>query len=176
MTRSRPRMLAALVLSLPLLGMPTGLAVAQGGSSEAATASPRTAPDTAAQGAALVERFLTILREEDAAKRSALEAFLAPEFQLLRADGTRLTRDEYLANPSTTLEWQVHDLMVTGSEGVLVASYLLEVTVTIDDVTRTATAPRLSVFHESGGEGEWRLAAHANFMPLDPGLQPSPQA
>ena len=133
-----------------------------------------TAPtdDIATQGAAFVERFLTILSEPDEQKRSDLEGFLAPEFQLIRADGTRFDREAYLANPSSVTEYSTSDLVATASDDVIVTTYLLSVTVTIDDVTSTTTAPRLTVFSRHGEE--WLLAAHANFSPLAPDVVASP--
>lgn len=137
-------------------------------------AAQSTAPtdDIATQGAALVDRFLTIASEPDEQKRASLEGFLAPEFQLIRADGTRLDREAYIANPSSVTEYSISDLVATASDGVIVTTYLLSVTVTIDDVTSTTTAPRLSVFTQHGEE--WQLSAHANFSPLEPEPEASP--
>jgi Domain of unknown function (DUF4440) len=122
--------------------------------------------DMAAQGAQLVDRFLTILSQPDEQKRTDLEGFLAPEFQLIRADATRPTREGYIADPASVVDYAVDDLVVTGSDGVIVATYQLSATATIDDVTRTTTAPRLSVFSRHGDD--WLIAAHANFSPLAP--------
>jgi hypothetical protein len=172
---SPSRRVAAAALALSLIVLPVAPVAAED------QAAPATGPtpvaealegDLATTGAALVDRFLAILSEGNESKQADLEGFLAPEFQLLRGDGTRLDRDEYIANPATTMEYRVLDLQVTGSEGVIVATYLLDTTVTIDDVTRTATAPRLSVFHQAG-DGEWQLAGHANFIPLEEAA-PSP--
>jgi hypothetical protein len=136
--------------------------------------SPSAEPHPDAQGQALGDRFLTILSLPDAEKREGLEGFLAPEFQLIRADATRLDRDGYIADPASVEEYAVEDLVVTGSDGVIVATYLLSATVTIDEVTRTTTAPRLSAFARHGDE--WLMSAHANFSPLaeDTSASPAP--
>ena len=78
----------------------------------------------------------------------------------------------YIADPASVIDYAVEDLVVTGSDGVIVATYLLSATVTIDDVTRTTTAPRLSVFSRHGDD--WLIAAHANFSPLVPEAEASP--
>ena len=135
-----------------------------------------TAPsdDIATRGAALVDRFLAILSEPDEQKRAGLEGFLAPEFQLIRADGTRFTRQAYIDDPASVSGYSIGDIVVTGGDGVLVATYLLSVTSTIDGVTATTTAPRLSAFSRHGDE--WLLAAHANFSPLAPDVDASPSS
>jgi len=126
--------------------------------------SPAVEPDVATQGQALLDRFLTILSLPDEEKRAELEGFLAQEFQLIRADASRFDREAYLADPSSVIDFQVEDLHVTGADGTIVTTYLLSATVTIDEETRTTTAPRLSVFSRHGDD--WLLSAHANFSPL----------
>ncbi|CAN5586198.1 hypothetical protein BH23CHL8_BH23CHL8_29480 [soil metagenome] len=163
--RLAPFSIAAVAVSA-LLGCLV-VAPAAGQSSEIDT-------DLAAQGEQLASRFLTILSEAEEEKRADLEAFLAPEFQLLRSDGDLLTRDAYLESPASVLEFSIERLVVTGSEDLIVTSYLLASTVTIEGVTRTTTAPRLTVFSRHGED--WLLAAHANFTPLDdaPAASPAP--
>jgi hypothetical protein len=175
MTSSHPRVAAiGLLLVAFLLAIAGPVAAQESETSPAPSPVGGSVSEANAQGAALVERFLTILSRADDEKRLELEAFLSAEFQLLRADGTRLTRDEYVANPASTAEWAVSGLLATEAEGVIVTTYLLDTTVTIDEITRTATAPRLSVFHESD-DGEWRMSAHANFMPLEQEPAASPE-
>jgi hypothetical protein len=166
-TRRHPAVrpgLSAVVLALLLSPLAVPVAAQSDGSDA----------DVAAQGEQLVDRFLTILSETDDQKRIDLESFLAPELQLLRADGTLLTRDAYVENPASVLGYAIERLVVTGSGDVIVTSYLLSSTVTIDGVTRTTTAPRLTVFTRHGAE--WLLAAHANFTPLGeaPATSPTP--
>jgi hypothetical protein len=140
----------------------------------ASAQSPVPTDDIAAQGVALVDRFLTILSEPDDQKRADLEGFLAPEFQLIRADGTRFDREAYIADPSSVTGYSIGDLVATGADGGIVTTYLLTATVTIDGVTRTTTAPRLSVFSQH--RDEWLISAHANFSPLAPEADASPAA
>lgn len=116
-------------------------------------------------GGRLVDEFVEILKRPDDAKRAGLTDFLAEEFQIVRSNGTRLDRAGYIENPSTVFEVELSDIEATLSDGVLVVSYVLAVDEIIDGVATRTTAPRLSVFHE-GGDGAWRIAAHANFGAL----------
>jgi len=115
----------------------------------------------------LVEEFVEIAKLPDDEKTAALESFLAPEFQIVRASGEVLDKAAYLADPSSVVEARIGDVVATGSDGILVVSWTIDAVVTIDDVTADRSAPRLSVFHQ-GEDGRWRLAAHANFSALEP--------
>jgi hypothetical protein len=92
----------------------------------------------------------------------ALDAVLAPEFQAVRANGTVLTREEYLASPAVVADYEFGPFTVTASEDTVVASYTVTVDETLDGVLQpTAPAPRLSVLVRHGDT--WYLSAHANF-------------
>ena len=97
--------------------------------------------------------------------RVELDAVLAPEFQLLRADGAGYDRAEYLASErpviDTSQQWHQEDLVATAADGLMVARYVLVVDETLDGRTLTRRAPRLTVFRRDGDR--WLVVAHANF-------------
>lgn len=123
--------------------------------------------DLDAQGAALVDEFITILKQPDAQKRAELEGFLADEFQIVRSNGAVLDKDGYVANPATVFEVEISDVQAREANGVLVVSYVLSVDEVLEGVQTKTIAPRLSVFHQDPG-GEWHIAAHANFGAIEP--------
>lgn len=169
MRRSRSRFRAVLGAALALaLLVPSALpALAQ--SAEPAPA----LGDPVVDGGALAERFVEIASLPDAEKVRELEGFLAEEFQIVRATGARLDKAAYLASPSSVTGYAISDVVATQHDDVVVVSYLLTATVTIDGVEQTSTAPRLSVFHWNGER--WQLAAHSNFAPIsEPSMSPQP--
>ncbi len=107
----------------------------------------------------LIGRWFRALQTED---HEALERLLAPEFQLVRANGTVLDRDEYLANPASISDYDLGPLTTTLDGATLVVTYNVAVDSTLDGVLQpTAPAPRLTVFTRH--DGQWLLSAHANF-------------
>jgi len=169
---SRSRVLLGAALALTLLVPVAAPAMAQ-------DPSPLPAPvlaDLATDGGALATRFLEILGLPEADKVAALEHFLADEFQIVRADGSRLDRDAYLAKPAAVHQFLITDVITTQHEDIVVVSFTLAITETIDGVEQTTTAPRLSVFHWDGAD--WQLAAHSNFgalatVPAEPSAAPA---
>lgn len=117
------------------------------------------------RGAALVDEFISILTQPDAEKQAALADFLADEYQIVRANGTHMDKVEYVANPASVVEVDISDVHATEAGGVLVVSYVLSVSETLDGVEQETVAPRLSVFRQDE-EGAWQIAAHANFGAL----------
>jgi hypothetical protein len=131
-----------------------------------AVAAPAAADeDTTELGTGLATRFIEILALPAEEKQAGLADFLALEFQIVRSNGDRLDRDGYMENPASVEAFEIREVVATRSDELVVVSYLLDATVTIDGVTRTTTAPRLSTFHEV--DGEWRMTSHANFSPLE---------
>ena len=96
-----------------------------------------------------------------------LDAVLAPEFQILRADGTAHDKAGYLASSLPVIAEMptIEDLVVTGTPELLVTRYLLIAKQTRDGVAVEITAPRLSVFRKDGDA--YRIVAHANFAALE---------
>ncbi len=132
----------------------------------AATSTPAAPPttDPTAQGSSLVNEFFTILQQPDAAKADRLKAFLAPEFQVVRDTGDQLTKDAYLLKNPIVATFTITSVVGTQGGGVLVVSYRIATSETINGVAQTTTAPRLSVFRWL--DGAWRLSAHSNFGAL----------
>lgn len=111
------------------------------------------------RGQALVERFFTLLQNQD---RQELKVFLAANFQSVRANGGVQDKGSYLVDPPKVDSFTISKLKGTQSNGLLVVSYRLSVSETIGGVEQPGRpAPRLSVFHRESGA--WRLSAHANF-------------
>lgn len=113
-----------------------------------------------AQGHVLVQRFFTLLHNQD---RHGLNVLLASNFQSVRANGSVQDKASYLVDPPKVGAFTISNLRATRSNGLLVVSYRLRVTETVGGVKQPGKlAPRLSVFHREQG-APWRLSAHANF-------------
>jgi ketosteroid isomerase-like protein len=92
----------------------------------------------------------------------ALEAILAPEFQILRANGVGYDRKGYLASELPAIDkWRLEDVVATASGDLLVVRYWLVINQTIDGTPTAQRAPRLTVFRRDGDR--WLVVAHANF-------------
>jgi hypothetical protein len=120
---------------------------------------PRGADSDTTKGTELVERFFDLLRDGNVA---GLEKFLSPAFQIQRAEGPFLDKEEYLANPATVESYELSEVRATRTGKVIVVRYDVEAEVLIDGVLQSRDpAPRLSVFTK--GKKGWRIVAHANF-------------
>lgn len=97
----------------------------------------------------------------------AVGAVLAPEFQIMRADGTSYDRDSYLANglPKVEAMPEFSQMAVTRHDDLLVTRYYVTVSETRDGGTVQRHAPRLTVFRKAGDR--WLVSAHGNFAALD---------
>ena len=128
-----------------------------------AAASP--APHLANQnatGKALATKFFSLLQHKDTA---GLEQFLAPNFQVQRADGTASGKKAYLAKLPTVYSFKLARFVVSYANGTLVVRYLAKATGIVAGHRYTpGWAPRLSVFTWNGAR--WQLIAHSNFNPL----------
>jgi ketosteroid isomerase-like protein len=116
-----------------------------------------------AQARPAVEAWLDAVYKRDPA---LLDAVLAPEFQLMRADGTTFEKAAYVAStlPIFSTAPKVEELAVTGSAELFVARYLVTAEQTRDGKQLQTTAPRLSVFRKDGDK--YLLVAHSNFAAL----------
>lgn len=97
--------------------------------------------------------------------QARLAEVLAPEYQIVRANGTTFDRDGYIgANAGgvkiTSLP-EYENIVATEGGDVLVVSSVLTIEETIDGQPVTKRAPRLTVFRRI--DGHWRVSAHANF-------------
>jgi hypothetical protein len=126
-----------------------------------AAAAPHPANQNAT-GRALATRFFSLLQHKDAA---GLERFLAPSFQVQRADGSADGKQAYLKKLPTVLSFKLARFVVSYANGALVVRYLAKATGLVDGKRYTpGWAPRLSVFTWNGVR--WQLSAHSNFNPL----------
>ena len=95
----------------------------------------------------------------------ALAPLLAPEYQIMRANGTGFDRDGYLGRGvgavSIEPDFSYEDVVVTAHDGVMVVRYLMRVKETVDGEPVKHLAPRLTVFRQI--DGRWKVVAHANF-------------
>jgi ketosteroid isomerase-like protein len=116
--------------------------------------------DRLAVGGKAVDTWLGALVKHDPA---VIAAVLAPEFQIMRSDGTAFSKDDYIAGglPTIAKQPEVEKLVVTGHGDTLVARYWLRVEEKAGGKTADAHAPRITVFRKSGDI--WLVVAHGNF-------------
>ncbi|MDZ4736930.1 MAG: nuclear transport factor 2 family protein [Rhodospirillaceae bacterium] len=96
---------------------------------------------------------------------AAVEKVLAPEYQIVRSDGTGYSKTEYLTVlPTQNARSRFRDIVATGNHDLMVLRYVIETDQTIADQPVQAISPRLSVFRKEG-EG-WLLVAHASFAKI----------
>lgn len=92
----------------------------------------------------------------------ALEELLSPAFQLVRADGSSATKDQYLANPAVMDSFELTDFVTTREGDLIVARFLGATEETIDGQTYSnEPAPRFAVMQQEGDS--WRIIAQVNF-------------
>lgn len=95
----------------------------------------------------------------------ALAPLLAPEYQIMRANGSGYDRRGYLetgaGKVSLQADYSHEDIIATVDDGVMVARYYLRVNETIEGQAVEQRAPRLTVFRRV--DGQWKVVAHANF-------------
>ncbi len=94
----------------------------------------------------------------------AVAPILAPEYQILRANGTGYDRDGYIAHVeevSARPNFSHENIVATTADDVMVVRYVLSIDETIEGAPVTRRAPRLTVFRKI--DGAWKVVAHANF-------------
>jgi hypothetical protein len=107
----------------------------------------------------LVNQFLTDLSTKNTAD---LKSFLAPNFQLMRGDGTGGDKNQYLADLPTQKAYKLGPVRGLEYNGTLSATYTVTSNLTVDGKPfASAPSPRLSVFVKDGDH--WHLVAHGNF-------------
>ena len=115
-----------------------------------------------ADAKAAILAWLSALATHDPAK---VEKILAPEFQILRSDGSGYDRKSYLGHlPKFNGEPEIHDLAYGANGDLLVARYNLKLEQKIGDKPVQKLAPRLSVLRRDGSG--WLMVAHANFAQI----------
>jgi hypothetical protein len=97
----------------------------------------------------------------------ALAPVLAPEYQVVRADGSGYAKEGYLksALPKVAAVPEFTEVSVTGSGDLLVVRYHVTIDSIRDGKTVQAHAPRLTIFRKQGDA--WLAVAHANFAVLE---------
>jgi ketosteroid isomerase-like protein len=114
--------------------------------------------------------------EEDAARIAAVEIdrfyqatsgkvpladVLGEAFQLMRTDGSRYGREDYLARPPSLSSYSIEGVEATQSGDVLAATFFASLTGTVGGTEREGSGdPRLAVFTRV--DGAWKLQAFAN--------------
>jgi hypothetical protein len=96
---------------------------------------------------------------------AVVEKVLAPEFQILRSDGSGHDKESYLKSlPKQRIRSQYSDIIATGTDNVMVIRYQIDTDQTIEGKEVKGISPRLSVFRRDGDR--WLISAHANFAAL----------
>jgi hypothetical protein len=108
---------------------------------------------------ALASELVRILHVKD---YKALKAFLSPAFLIQRADGSWLTKEQYLEKPAIIESYKVTDVHGTRTGDVRVVRFTLQTDQTIDGQQYAQDpVPRLSTFIKVGKT--WQIVSHANF-------------
>ena len=96
----------------------------------------------------------------------ALDAILAPEFQIQRSNGVGHDKTGYIEGGAAALtDYEVRDIVATRDGDTMVVRYTLVVSETISGAPVEQTAPRLTVFRLDGDT--WLVVAHANFAQIE---------
>ena len=95
-----------------------------------------------------------------------VDKVLAPEFQVMRDDGSSDDKRDYIATgiPHVAAIPEISRVAATGHGDVMVTRYVAKVRETRDGKVVEKTAPRLTVFRKEGGK--WLAVAHGNFAEL----------
>ena len=120
--------------------------------------------DLQAQIRQSIEGFFNALMSGEPDKVAAV---LAPEFQIMRADGSTYDGNGY-ANSNLPIISEmpaIEKLTVTAHGDIAVAAYFVNVDQTRDGALVEAYAPRISVFRKDGDR--WLMSAHGNFAAVD---------
>jgi ketosteroid isomerase-like protein len=94
-------------------------------------------------------------------------AILAPEFQIMRSDGSSYDRDGYIKGGMAKIAAmpKIEKLVVTGFGDHIVTRYMLTVDETVEGGKAAEShAPRITVFRKSGDR--WLVVAHGNFAKI----------
>ena len=154
-----------LALALALTALVTAPLLAGCGTSEDASA------DTASpnqQATELLTDFWTAVKDADTA---TLEESLSPSWQLARADGTYMSRDEYITEVGSgeidISNFNFDDVRATRSDPSLVVRYVTTADYTLEGKKYKGTpAPYLGTFVWE--DDRWQMASQANFnVPVD---------
>jgi hypothetical protein len=94
-----------------------------------------------------------------------VERVLAPEYQILRSDGTGYVKADYLkALPKQKIRSKFTNITATATGDVLVIRYSIQTDQVINGKDVKGLGKRLSVFRKEAGV--WLMSAHANFSKI----------
>lgn len=146
---------AAVVTAVAVLPPVTGDA--------ARAAEPSSQSETYRDGVGAVTAWVQAVMSGDA---DTIRAVLAPEFQIMRADGSGYDAEGYLASklPTFAAMPDIQSLVATRNGDILVTRYYISANQTRDGKVVETNAPRLTVFRRSGDK--WLVVAHGNFAAL----------
>jgi ketosteroid isomerase-like protein len=121
-------------------------------------------PDLQAEIRQAIDGFFGALMTGEPDKVAAV---LAPEFQIMRADGSTHDAAGYADSilPIISELPSVEKLVVTSHGDIAVAAYFVNIDQTRDGSLIEAYAPRLTVFRKDGDR--WLMTAHGNFAAVD---------
>jgi ketosteroid isomerase-like protein len=96
-----------------------------------------------------------------------VRAVLAPEFQIVRSDGSAHDLEGYVAGGMSKLDDvpEIAELAVTGYGDQMIVRYVLTLEGSVDGKHMADKAPRLTVFRRKNDA--WLVVAHANFARLE---------
>jgi ketosteroid isomerase-like protein len=120
--------------------------------------------DLAAAGKTAVDGWVGAVASGDPANVAKV---IAPEFQIVRSDGTAYDAEAYLQSnfPRFPEPPRIGTLVVTGYGDHIVARYEITSKIMLGEETEMRDAPRLTVFRK-GTDGTWLVVAHSNFAAL----------
>jgi hypothetical protein len=154
------------VLTLVVCASALPALIAGCGSSESETASADQSPDKQAK-----ELLTTFWNQVKDANASGLERTLDPSWQLARADGTHMSRSEYIDNVGNggidIVNFNFDQIEATRSESSIVVRYITTADYTLEGKKYKGTpAPYLATFIFE--EEDWQMTSQANFnVPID---------
>ena len=166
MTKTRRIISVALIVggiataALTLGGCGSGASSTNVSASTVPASNAPTLADHDQTGRELVIEFITSLQQSDIA---ATAAMLAPNFQLLRADGSYANRDDYLKNPAKVTTFKLGESVVGMQYGdTLTVRWSTQIGEHIDgDPYSKVEAGRLTSFVWDGQR--WLITSYANF-------------
>jgi ketosteroid isomerase-like protein len=104
-----------------------------------------------------VDRFYRALTDNG----PPLADVLGEAFQLIRTDGSRYDRAQYLAQAPKLSDYTLGEFQAMESGDVLTTTFFAGLTGTVEGVARNSVSdPRMAVF--SRADGKWKLQAFAN--------------
>lgn len=115
-----------------------------------------------AEGKAAVEVWIEAVASGDAEKVAAVSA---PEFQIVRGDGSAHDLQGYLRDlPVLQSVPAMENVVVTGSADQLVVRYAVDAVKDVGGKSVDAFGPRLTVLRKDGDT--WLVVAHSNFSTI----------